>query len=300
MAQPNSACGGYSEGMNRTSEGAKEGAREGAHRTEAEADRGEKSNTAQLLGRIGMACYGVVHLVIAYLALQVAFGDSEQADQKGALQQVGSTAFGQVLLWILAIGLVLFGLWQFLMAATGYEWVSGGKRTRKRIGAAARGVVVIVLGFTAFRIATGSGGGGSGNQSQQEFTAKLLQLPFGRALVVIAAAAVLGVAIAAGIKGYKKKFLEDLNTTELPGKTKRWVGWLGTTGYLAKGVVFTVVAILLAIAGFQADPNKAGGLDAALKTLAAQPFGTVLLTVVALGLAAFGAYCFGAAWAHKR
>jgi len=36
------------------------------------------------------------------------------------------------------------------------------------------------------------------------------------------------------------------------------------------------------------------------KTLAAQPFGTVLLTVVALGLAAFGAYCFGAAWAHKR
>jgi hypothetical protein len=300
MAQRGTARSGYPEGMNRTSEGAKAGAKEGAHRTEAEADRGEKSDTAQLLGRIGMACYGVVHLVIAYLALQIAFGDSEQADQKGALQQIGSTAFGQVLLWILAIGLVLFGLWQFLMAATGYEWVSGGKRTRKRIGAAARGVVVVVLGFTAFRIATGSGGGGSGNQSQQEFTAKLLQLPFGRALVVIAAAAVLGVAIAAGIKGYKKKFLEDLNTTELPGKTKRWVSWLGTTGYLAKGVVFTVVAILLAIAGFKADPNKAGGLDAALKTLAAQPFGTALLTVVALGLAAFGAYCFGAAWAHKR
>ncbi len=296
MAQPNSARSGYSEGMNRTSEGAKEG----AHRTEAEAERGEKSDTAQLLGRIGMACYGVVHLVVAYLAAQVAFGDSEQADQKGALQQVGSTAFGQVLLWILAIGLVLFGLWQFLMAATGYEWVSGGKRTRKRIGAAARGVVVLVLGFTAFRIATGSGGGGSGNQSQQEFTAKLLQLPAGRALVVIAAACILGVAIAAGVKGVKKKFLEDLDTQELPGKTKRWIGGIGRTGYLAKGVVLGIVAILLAIAGFTADPNKAGGLDAALKTLAAQPFGTVLLIVVALGLASFGAYCFGAAWAHKR
>jgi hypothetical protein len=278
--------------MNRTSEG--------VNRTEATADRGEKSNTAQLLGRIGMACYGVVHLVIAYLALQVAFGDSEQADQKGALQQIGSTAFGQVLLWVVAIGLVLFGLWQFLMAATGYDWVSGGKRTRKRIGAGARGVVVIVLGFTAFRIATGSGGGGSGNQSQQEFTAKLLSLPAGPALVVIAAAAVLGVAIAAGIKGFKKKFLEDLDTSELPGKSKRWVGWLGMAGYLAKGVVFAIVAILLAIAGFNSDAHKAGGLDAALKTLAAQPFGTALLTVVALGFAAFGAYCFGAAWAHKR
>ncbi|MEU7786053.1 DUF1206 domain-containing protein [Amycolatopsis sp. NPDC049159] len=270
------------------------------NRTEATADRGEKSDTAQLLGRIGMACYGVVHLVIAYLALQVAFGDSEQADQKGALQQIGSTAFGQILLWIVAVGLILFGLWQFLMAATGYEWVSGGKRTRKRIGAAARGVVVIALGFTAIRIATGSGGGGSSNQSQQEFTAKLLQLPAGPALVVIAAACVLGVAIAAGVKGAKKKFLEDLNTNELPGKTKRWIGGVGTTGYLAKGVVLAIVAILLAIAGFNADPGKAGGLDAALKTLVAQPFGPVLLVVVALGLAAFGAYCFGAAWAHKR
>lgn len=289
--------------MNRTSDGANRAeakAERGVHRTEADAQRGEKSNTAQLLGRVGMACYGVVHLVIAWLAVQVAFGDSEQADQKGALQQIGSTAFGQVLLWIVAVGLVLFGLWQFLMAATGYEWVSGGKRTRKRIGAAARGVVVILLGFTAFRIATGSGGGGSSGQKQQEFTAELLKLPAGPALVVIAAAGVLGVAIAAGVKGAKKKFLEDLNTSELPGKSKRWIGWLGTTGYLAKAVVFTVVAILLAIAGFQADPNKAGGLDAALKTLAAQPFGTVLLTVVALGLAAFGAYCFGAAWAHKR
>jgi hypothetical protein len=289
--------------MNRTSDRtnrAEAKAERGVHRTEADAQRGEKSDTAQLLGRIGMACYGVVHLVIAYLAVQVAFGDSEQADQKGALQQIGSTAFGQVLLWIVAIGLVLFGLWQFLMAATGYEWVSGGKRTRKRIGAAARGVVVIALGFTAFRMATGSGGGGSSNQKQQEFTAELLKLPAGPALVVIAAACVLGVAIAAGVKGVKKKFLEDLNTSELPGKTQRWIGGVGRVGYLAKGVVLAIVAILLAIAGFQADPNKAGGLDSALKTLAAQPFGTVLLTVVALGLAAFGAYCFGAAWAHKR
>ncbi len=292
MAQRKAGRSGYPEGMNRTSEG--------VHRTEATAERGEKSNTAQLLGRIGMACYGVVHLVIAYLALQVAFGDSEQPDQKGALQQIGSTAFGQILLWIIAIGLVLFGLWQFLMAATGYEWVSGGKRTRKRIGAGARGVVVIVLGFTAFRIATGSGGGGSGNQSQQEFTAKLLSLPAGPVLVVLAAAAVLGVAIAAGIKGAKKKFLQDLNVGELPGRTKRWVGWLGMTGYLAKAVVFTIVAILLAIAGFDSDAHKAGGLDAALKTLAAQPFGPVLLIIVALGLAAFGVYCFAAARAHKR
>lgn len=130
------------------------------NRTAATAQRGEKTDTAQLLGRIGMACYGLVHLVLAYLALQVAFGNGEQADQKGALQEIGSKAFGQVLLWVLALGLVLFGLWQFMMAAVGYTWVSGGKRTRKRIGAGARGVVVIALGFSAFKIAIGNGNGG--------------------------------------------------------------------------------------------------------------------------------------------
>ena len=270
------------------------------NRTEATAERGEKSNTAQTLGRAGMACYGVVHLVIAYLALQVAFGNSEQADQKGAMQQIGSTAFGQVLLWILAIGLVAFGLWQFLMAATGYEWVSGGKRTRKRIGAAARGVVVLGLGYTAIRIATGSGGGGGGAQKQQEFTAKVLQLPAGPFLVVCVAIGVAVVAGAAAVKGVKQSFLRDLDIGELPGRSRRWVGWLGTTGYLAKAVVFAVVAILLAYAGLSSDARKAGGLDAALKTVAAQPFGAVLLTVVALGLAAFGVYAFAAAWAHKR
>ncbi|GAA1033350.1 MULTISPECIES: DUF1206 domain-containing protein [Amycolatopsis] len=262
--------------------------------------RGEKTDAAQLLGRAGMACYALVHLILAYLAVRVAFGSGEQTDQKGALREVGSTMFGQVLLWVLASGLAAFGLWQFLMAATGYTWTSGGKRTRKRWGAAGRGIVVLALGGTAFRLAAGEGGGGSSDQTQQEFTAKLLQLPAGPALVVAAAVAVLGVAVAAGVKGGKQSFLEDLDPAGLPGKTRRWVGWLGTTGYLAKAVVFAVTAFLLGYAGFRADAKQAGGLDASLKTLAAQPFGTVLLTVVALGLAAFGGYCLAAAWAHRR
>lgn len=271
------------------------------NRAEAAADRGEKSSTAQYLGRAGMACWGVVHLVVAYLALQVAFGGGQgkEADQKGALQQIGQEGFGQVLLWLLAAGLVAFGLWQFLMAAAGFEWVDGGERTRKRLGSAARGVVVLGLAFTAIRLATGSGGG-SGSRQQQEFTAKVLALPAGPALVVAACVVVAIVAGAAAVKGVKQSFLRDLDVTELPGRSRRWVGLLGSTGYLAKAVVFAVVAILLGYTGFRSDARHAGGLDSALKTLAAQPFGTVLLTLVALGLAAFGVYAFAAAWAHKR
>jgi uncharacterized protein DUF1206 len=44
------------------------------------------------------------------------------------------------------------------------------------------------------------------------------------------------------------------------------------------------------LAAVQVDPNKASGLDASLKTIAAQPYGQIMLGVIAFGLAAYGVY----------
>lgn len=247
-----------------------------------------------------MVCYGVVHIIVAYLAVRVAFGDSEQADQKGALQEIGATSAGAVLLWVLTVGLIAYGLWQLMMAAVGYRWVTKkSKRTRRRIACVARAVIGFSLGLYAGRLATGSGGGESGDQGQQEWTAKLMSLPAGRVLVGIVALVVIGVAIAEIRRGIKKSFEQDLDMHDLPTGTQTWVRRLGTFGYIAKGAVLGIVGILLGIAAFQAQPEEAGGLDRALKTLAAQPFGSVALVVVGIGLAAFGVYCIAAARAHK-
>ncbi|KAA9148635.1 DUF1206 domain-containing protein, partial [Amycolatopsis acidicola] len=236
--------------------------------------------------------WGLVHLVLAYLALRVAFGaGAREADQRGALQEIGSTSFGQGVLWVLAVGLIAFGLWEFVHALS-------GRKTTARVGAVARGVGVIALGVTAVRLATGSGAAGS-DQVQQEATGKLLRLPAGPFLVTVAAAVVLGVAIAAVVKGAKKSFLDDLDQSDLPAGTRTAVVWLGRVGYFAKGAVYVEIAALLAYAGLRSDARQAGGLDKALRTLAARPFGVVALAVVALGLAAFGVYCFAAARARR-
>lgn len=265
------------------------------------AQRVKNNRLLQGLGRAGMACYGLVHLVVAYLALRVAFGDpAQEADQKGAIQEVGATSFGTVVLWVLTVGLIAYGAWQLLMAFTGYRWVSkSGKRTRKRIGSAGRAVIGFALGLYAGQLVTGSGGSQSGDQGQQETTAKLLSLPAGKVLVAIVAAVVIGIAVGEVVKGIRKSFLHDLDLEDLPAGTQKWVTRLGVFGYVAKGAVLGIVGILIATAAFKANPQEAGGLDRALKTLAAQPFGTVALVVVAVGLAAFGVYCFAAARAHK-
>jgi hypothetical protein len=88
-------------------------------------------------------------------------------------------------------------------------------------------------------------------------------------------------------KGASKKFLKDLNVSGGTGIT-----WVGIIGYVAKGLVLAGAGVLVLVATITADPAKASGIDAAVKTLGSAPFGKILLIVAALGLAAYGAYGF--------
>ncbi|ONI70364.1 hypothetical protein ALI144C_47735 [Actinosynnema sp. ALI-1.44] len=249
----------------------------------------------QALGRFGMICYGVVHLLVAWLAIQLVFGESEQADQKGAVGSLAQTQVGPVLLWVLAIGLFAYGLWQILMIINGYTWVEKGrKRFLRKFGAGSRAFVAISLGISAVQIAAGSGGGSS-NDTTKEGTAKLMSQPFGQILVGILALIILGVAVAAVRRGVKKLFLEDLDRSRLPKPAEP----LGVFGHSSKGVAYGIIGVLVGVAAINAEPGDAKGLDGALKALQAQTFGSVLLFIVALGFAAYGVYSFAAARAHK-
>ena len=74
--------------------------------------------------------------------------------------------------------------------------------------------------------------------------------------------------------------------------TRKLTRRLGVAGYSAKGVAYAIAGILFVVAAVNYDPEKARGLDAALNTLRDQPYGPILLTLVALGIAAFGVFCF--------
>ncbi|MFC3452405.1 DUF1206 domain-containing protein [Amycolatopsis speibonae] len=268
---------------------------------ETKARQVRHNKAVQVLGRIGMGCYGLVYLLIGYLAVRIAIGGGgQEADGRGAVAEVGSTPVGGVLLWVLAAGLVAYGLWQALLAAVGYTWIDKERqRAVKRVTSGVRCLVGISLGVYAARLAAGAGDQGSSDQKQQEYTAMLLGLPAGPFLVIAVAVVVFGVAVASVVNGVRRNFVRDLDLSRLPSGTRRWVERLGRIGYTARGVVFGVVAVLLGYAAVRHDPSRSGGLDAALRTLAAQPFGTVLLIVVAVGVAAFGAYCVGAARAQR-
>lgn len=253
-------------------------------------DTARRHPAARALVTVGLISFAIVHLVLGWIALQVAWGggDGEQADQQGALQQLASTPIGTPLLWVLGIGLLALALWQLGQAIGGHTHVTDStKRLRKRASSGARTVIYAALGAAALQFALGAGSSGGSNQKEEGMTATLLAAPLGRILVIVVALVVIGVGIGIAIRGIRKKFTEDL-TGGVPSSVVR----LGQVGYVAKGAATAVIGGLFGWAALAYDPEKAGGLDDALRTVASAPVGPYLLTLMALGFAAFGIYCF--------
>ncbi len=245
----------------------------------------------RILITVGLAGFGLVHLVIGALAIQLSLGGREDASQQGALAEVAAQPFGEVALWAVAVGLFALVIWRVIDAAVGYSWHDEPKRTLRRLTAVGQAIVYLALGIAAIRIVLDGGSGGG--QGEETATARLLALPFGPVLVALAGTVVIAIGVAQIVKGIRQTFQDDLSGAGRPTIT------LGRIGFPAKGVALIVVGLLIGWAGISHDPGQAGGLDEALKAVRDQPFGPVLLIAVALGLIAFGLFCFG--WArHPR
>ncbi len=234
--------------------------------------------------RLGYAASGLLHLLIAWVVLQLAWGGGgEQADQQGALQTLTGSTLGTALLWVTVVGFALLALWQVTEAVVRSD-------TGDRVKAIGKAVVNAVLAWTAFSVVQGSGGGGQGGG----VTATLMSSTGGRVLIGLVGLGVVGVGAYHVMKGWTRKFLSDLRDNPGTGAVRA-----GQIGYVAKGVALAVVGGLLVAAAVTSSPDQAQGLDAALRTVAALPFGAVLLTLAALGFAAYGVYSFARA-RHAR
>jgi hypothetical protein len=266
----------------------------GARRHAAKAARSEPVRKG---ARVGIAANGVLHLLVAWLALQVALGDGGQADQSGAVTTLAQQPFGRVLLWVLFVGFVSVVLWRLSTALFGFGYVEDGKKKLvKRLVSAGQAVVYAALAVLAVRAAVqGSAQGGGGSQA----TAGVLGLPGGQVIVGLVG---VGVLIGGGVMiwhGAKKKFTEDQNLAGVHPHARKVDERTGQVGFIAKGIAIGILGGLIVAAAVTFDPAKANGLDSALKTLAGQPFGVVLLGLVALGIAAYGIFCFFDAKYHR-
>ena len=96
--------------------------------------------------RIGLVAYGVVYLLLAWLAVQLALGDqSEDASPKGALHELAQQPFGKVLVWAVALGMLLLVVWRVLEAAFGHRENDGSDADPMRLASAGKAVMYAAL-----------------------------------------------------------------------------------------------------------------------------------------------------------
>jgi len=239
------------------------------------------------VARAGLVARAAFYLLLAGLAVDLAVtrGHSgRQANAHGALSVVASSPWGLAAIVAAGVGFLVFGVARLVGVVRDH-----GLPNWRRATTALQGLFYVALTWVPVSFALGRRTTGS-EQSQHAETARVLAWPGGRALVVAAgliAMAVCGWQIRTAATG---DFTDGMALEKAPRWACRLVTCTGVVGIAARALVFLPVGAFLVVAGVQADPRHANGLDAELATLAGTAWGPFALAAVALGLTIFAAY----------
>jgi type IV secretory pathway VirB2 component (pilin) len=237
--------------------------------------------------RLGYLTHGIVYGLVGILALLAATGQSggSVTDSQGAVQKIGG--FGEPLLWIVAVGLACYSLWNLVRAVLDPEHCGRERKAiLKRLGYGVSAVMHAFVAIYTFQLAAGAGaaGGGGGDRT----VAQLFNYPGGRLAIGIAGLAVICFGLFEFYRGVKNDVGKEFSGSHLSAGKRKLALRVARLGLLARGVVFPLIGTSLVIAALNANPSEANGFGDALRQIASQPFGTVMLGVVAVGLIAYG------------
>jgi hypothetical protein len=158
----------------------------------------------------------------------------------------------------------------------------------------AKAVVYAVLGITALLFALGIEY--EADERLRELTDDVLGVPGGALLVGAVAAGVVAVGSYTLIRGLTGGFMKDIDLPAAPDRWEPLIEGIGRVGYVAKGIAFGLVGVLLWRAATSADVSTATGLEGAMTAIAGvAAAGPWLLTGIAAGFAAFGVYALARA-----
>jgi glycerol uptake facilitator-like aquaporin len=250
----------------------------------------ESTRLLLVAARLGYAAKGLVYTVVGALSLLYAFGEGGAlTDSKGAVERLGAQPLGIVLLWLTAVGLACYALWNAVRALLNPErHDNDAKGAAHRLGLGFSALTHGALAVYAAQAAIG-GARDSGNGTES-WAARALSVPFGQVLLAIAGAIGIGFGAYQLYKAVKDKPEGKLATEQLSPREERVYRALGRLGQVGRGLVFPVIGVSLLIAAVRAQASEASNMGEALGELARAPLGGLVLIVVALGLFAYGVY----------
>jgi hypothetical protein len=267
-----------------------------ARRTRTAVRRAASHPWLELLERAGYVARGVLYAVMGVLAFGVAgsFG-GKATDQAGTLSTVAGAPLGKALLLAFAVGLSAYSLWGFVRAI--FDPLHRGDDAPgivERLGFAWSGIAYAGLALFALGLFVGASKPAS-HDTTQTTIAKILAYPAGELAVVVIGFVSIAVGLWQFFEAYRATFKQDFKRGQMTESQKKLVDALGRLGMVARGVTFTIVGWLVLQGGLHRDPGRVKGYGGAFMFLLNQPYGHLLLGIVAAGFIALGLHSFAAA-----
>lgn len=261
-------------------------------------ERGDelRDRVVHTLGVIGWLTRGFVFLMIAGIVLKVAFtggAEPQTASKSGVLSTLVDRTGGMVLVALLGFGAAAYVIARVapvVLYRTTTSWQQRGQ-------AAAAAIFYAPLVYSAFRLLSGEplGSGVGGDEGENhEIGRWLLQSRGGTVVLLATGLGLLGYGGYQLYKGLSGKCLKKLDLRDIP-IPEHVVRSVAIAGFSARAIIAALLGGYALWAAWRADGSSVHGVDGALRSVIAAPFGSLALVLVALGLAAFAAYCAVAA-----
>jgi uncharacterized membrane protein YhaH (DUF805 family) len=265
-----------------------------------EAQEAARSDTLRKLAALGLLAYALIHLLIGWLAVQLAWrlpgpaqGGGKSTDQSGALTLLARSAVGDVMLWVIAVGMAGLAVWQAVEVLRHHRHLPDPGRERwwallQLVKTVGTGLIYGYLAYSAARTALGHG---KGRGKEEHQVGGVLGWPGGKEIVVGIALITAGIGVYLAIKGLRSGFLDEIDLDGVAEGVRALVHRVSQVGFFLKGTALVLVGVIVSWAAITFDPKQADGMDGAMRTIERAPYGQWMLTVIAAGLAAYAVYC---------
>ncbi|NUP60313.1 MAG: DUF1206 domain-containing protein [Pseudarthrobacter sp.] len=249
----------------------------------------EASNHKALdvLARAGFAVMALLHVIVGAIAVAIALGHPGDAEPTGAIAQLADNPWGPVVMWACVASCIGLALWQASEATLRARNLPRKERLAKLVSSGFLAIAYGSVGLTFANFAVGLPTD-SGDRTR-DFSARLMDSPFGVWALVGLGLAVIGIGIYFVLKGLRRGFKEEL--FHFDGTRRgRLIDGLGVTGHVAKGIALDLTGLLFVIAAAKHSPDESTGLDGSLKALRDHPLGPYLLVAIGAGFIAYGIF----------
>ncbi len=251
-------------------------------------------STQNKLFTAGYVAKGIVYSLIGIFALIGVIGSAGSGGSGGPKEMItwiGTNPFGQILLFLIGLGLLAYCSWRWYTAVKDKKNEGSDKEgIVKRIAYAVSGTAYGILSAHAFKLAFGSGGGGG--SSKQDIIAKILSNSWGPWVVGLIALIMAGVAIFQLYRAITDKHMEGIEGLSLSEDQRETFEKTGEVGLTARFVVYGIISFFLFRAALMDDPSQFKGVGESLSFIEDQTYGQVLLAIMGLGLLAYGIFMF--------